>query len=519
MHYFFNLISLIFFRLKKLDNLALITLLWGVFGVVLCSQTPSFASAISSDASYLLDANSTIIPPPLDSYQDKNIGSLKAVIKNRIEAQPFNLIATLIFFLAILHTFMAPFFLSIYKKMQQNSNKKDKSGISFGSEMLHFVGEVEVVFGLWVLVLIGAFIAYFDFNHAIYYMTYKVNYTEPVFMVVIMTLAATKPICDLARMCLGLVAKIGKSTPLAWWASILTIAPLLGSLITEPAAMTVAAMLLGKEFYDHKPSSKLMYATIGLLFVNISAGGVFTNFAAPPVLMVAQKWGWTSQFMIENFGWKALLGILASNIVYFVFFYKELSKLSNKKSTLDKSAVKHNFAPWWVIAFHMIFIAWTVMMAHYPVFFVGGFLFFLGFYKATKSTQEPLALQQALLVGFFLSGLIIHGGLQGWWIEPVLSSLNEKSLMLTAIGLTSLNDNAAITYLATLIPDFSDSLKYAVVSGAITGGGLTLIANAPNPAGQSILAKYFPMERVHPLYLFFGAVIPTVIMGIMFKFL
>ena len=506
-------------------NQTIIKIIFIILGLTLVNNIAmdNNAFAMSGDGSYLLDKNSTVIPPALDSYRDKDLKSLKAVIKNRIEAQPFNLIATIIFFLAILHTFIAPFFLGISKKMQKNheAKLKTKNQVSFASEMLHFIGEVEVVFGLWVLVLLGAFIAYFDFNHGIYYMTYKVNYTEPVFMVVIMTLAATKPICDFTRMCLGLLAKLGKNTPLSWWVSILTVAPLLGSLITEPAAMTVAAMLLGKEFYTHNPSAKLKYATIGLLFVNISAGGVFTNFAAPPVLMVAQKWNWSSQFMLENFGWKAFIGIILSNLIYFICFHKELLKLGNKKASKqnNKENSKIKYAPWWVILFHIIFIAWTVMMAHYPVFFIGGFLFFLGFYKATKYHQEPLALQQALLVGFFLSGLVIHGGLQGWWIEPVLSSLNEKALMLTAIGLTSVNDNAAITYLSTLIPNFSDSLKYAVVAGAISGGGLTVIANAPNPAGQSILAKYFTMERIHPLYLLCGALIPTIIVALMFKYL
>ena len=96
-----------------------------------------------------------------------------------------------------------------------------------------------------------------------------------------------------------------------------------------------------------------------------------------------------------------------------------------------------------------------------------------------------------LLVGFFLGGLVIHGGLQGWWIAPVLASLTEVPLFLGAAGLTALNDNALITYLATLVPDLSDPLKIAVVAGAVTGGGLTVIANAPNPAGQALLNRFF----------------------------
>jgi Na+/H+ antiporter NhaD/arsenite permease-like protein len=115
-------------------------------------------------------------------------------------------------------------------------------------------------------------------------------------------------------------------------------------------------------------------------------------------------------------------------------------------------------------------------------------------------------------VAFFLAGLIIHGSVQSWWIEPVLGNLSEVPLMLSAVFLTSFNDNAAITYLSTFVKGFSDGLKYVIVAGAVTGGGLTVIANAPNPAGQSILKRYFPKglsayellkAAIFPSFLFF----------------
>ena len=100
----------------------------------------------------------------------------------------------------------------------------------------------------------------------------------------------------------------------------------------------------------------------------------------------------------------------------------------------------------------------------------------------------------------------------------MLSSLNEPSLFLGSTGLTAFNDNAAITYLATLVPGFSEGFKYAVVAGAVTGGGLTVIANAPNPAGQAILAKYFP-GGISPGGLLAGALVPTAIVGACFWWL
>ena len=67
---------------------------------------------------------------------------------------------------------------------------------------------------------------------------------------------------------------------------------------------------------------------------------------------------------------------------------------------------------------HLFFLAWTVFNAHTHSLFIGGFLFFLAFANATEHHQNPLSLKPALLVGFFPAGVVIHGGLQGWWIGP-----------------------------------------------------------------------------------------------------
>ena len=339
------------------------------------------------------------------------------------------------------------------------------------------------------------------------------------FVVVIMALASTRPIMQLAKRIMGIFASLGKHSPGAWWLSILTLAPLLGSFITEPAAMTIGAMLLAEQFYRLKPSSKLAYATIGILFVNVSVGGTITHFAAPPVLMVASPWGWTLSFMAINFGWKALLGIVISNILYFMIFkneFAQLATLSGSGVTAEKNVEQaEDPVPIWITFVHILFMGWTVLNAHYPPIFIGGFLFFLGFALATKAHQSHVSLKSPLLVGFFLAGLVTHGGMQAWWIAPVLGSLGDIPLMLTAAVLTAFNDNAAITFLSTLVPEFSISAKYAVVAGAVTGGGLTVIANAPNPAGQSILSKFFP-GGVSPAKLLLGALIPTIILGLVF---
>lgn len=140
--------------------------------------------------------------------------------------------------------------------------------------------------------------------------------------------------------------------------------------------------------------------------------------------------------------------------------------------------------PSWVTAVHMIFMGWTVFNAHYPVLFLGGFLFFLGFAKATAVCQSRIELRTPLLVGFFLGGLVIHGGLQGWWIAPVLGSLAETPLFFGATILTAFNDNALITYLSTLVPNFDDNLKIAVVEGAVTEAGSPLSPMLRTPPGR-----------------------------------
>ena len=471
-------------------------------------------------------ASATPFPTPLNAYGDadfiqqgKGIGE---ILSHRMSVDPFNLVGSLIFLCAILHTFVAgPLLAKAEHLHHEHESVMQQQGASYEEierttpmkvHLLHFLGEVEAIFGIWVIALAAAVIGFYDWGTFKHYMAHTVIYIEPVFLVVIMTLASTKPVLKLSEKILGVVAGLGGHSPAAWWLSILTIAPMLGSFITEPAAMTISALLLSHQFYDLKPTPRLAYATIGLLFVNISVGGTVTHFAAPPVLMVAESWGWTLGFMATHFGWKALLGIVISNVIYYLVFRKDLAALKPQEGRSDGD---EEGTPVWITLVHLLFMAWTVLNAHEPPLFIGGFLMFLGFAVITQRYQGESSLKAAVLVGFFLAGLVTHGGVQAWWIAPVLSSLPDLPLMIGATILTAFNDNAAITYLSTLVPGFAITAKYAVVAGAVTGGGLTVIANAPNPAGQSILQKYFP-GGVNPAKLVLSAILPTIIMGMCF---
>jgi hypothetical protein len=220
--------------------------------------------------------------------------------------------------------------------------------------------------------------------------------------------------------------------------------------------------------------------------------------------------------------------MVLATTAYFALFHRELQALARVPAVADVERPDEDAdgvgtpqllpVPAWVTAVHVLFIAWTVVNSHYPVMFLAGFLFFLGFARATAAYQARVELRAPLLVGFFLAGLVIHGGLQSWWIAPVLASLTEHKLYLGATVLTAFNDNALITYLATLVPNLDERLKLAVVEGAVTGGGLTVIANAPNPAGQALLGRFFD-GAILPVWLAAGALFPTLIAIAVFRLL
>jgi hypothetical protein len=469
-------------------------------------------------------------PLSSDSYHDESISTLSGKLIARIQQEPFNAVGTIIFFAAIIHTFLASRFQKIAHDYDVRAgaiedldpperHKRDKEWdrLLFRAQFFHFMGEIEAVFGIWLVPLVIAIIFFHGWAAMVDYVGH-VNETEALFVVIIMAMASSLPILRLAENAIARIADLGRGSPAIWWLSILTIGPLLGSLITEPAAMTISALLLRHRFYNLRPSAHLKYATLGLLFVNVSVGGTLTHFAAPPVVIVASHWNWDLLFMLQNFGWKAVTAILVSNFLFFLFFRKELMKLAVEPDA-EEPAQERRGVPWSIIFIHLLFLTWTVVNAHYPTLIIFGFLFFLAFVTATRRSQSQIALRQALLVGFFLGSLVIHGGCQEWWIIPVLKQLTEWPMMIGATILTAFNDNAAITYLASLVPDFSDSLKYAVMAGAITGGGLTVIANTPNPAGVSILSSRFGDGGISPLGLFLGALVPTLIAGTAFMLL
>lgn len=414
----------------------------------------------------------------------------------------FEIFSSVCFGLAILHTFLV-------KVFQRLSHRFERG--SAGEQISHLLGEVEIVFGFWSAIFLLGYAAMKSPATTIEYLNSR-NFTEPVFVFVIMTLCATKPILNLAT---KLISLFSKSLPFkasqSFYLSVMILGPLLGSFITEPAAMTVTAIVLLKTFFERDMSTSFKYASLGLLFVNISIGGTLTPYAAPPILMVAPVWKWDLAYMLLNFGWKgATAVVLSSSLVGFVFRH-ELSRLSLKPQDSANEKI-----PKWISIAHLLFVAAIVAASHHLSLFMGLFCFYLGIYKISFRYQSPLKLRESLLVAFFLAGLIVLGGPQAWWLSPLLSDLSTSSLYLGAMSLTAFMDNAAITYLGSLLPQLSEAERFALVAGSVVGGGLTVIANAPNPAGYGILNPSFGKDGIDPLRLFLYALPPTIVAGICF---
>jgi hypothetical protein len=441
-----------------------------------------------------------------------------------MHASPFHIATLIIFALAICHTLFANHFTSlaehISEKYKKRKDKKPSIRITFTIETLRFFGEVEIIFALWVIPLIITIYSFYDWHVAITYLNSR-SYLEPLFVVVIMCIASTRPIIKIAEFGVHAAAKLLGGSLAAWWFTLLTLGPILGSFITEVGAMTLCAFILERRFYSANPSKAFAYGTLGLLFANISVGGLFTTYAAPPILIISRHWDWDSWYVFSHFGWKAFIGIVIANSAYFLFFRKELIKLDKikKQVFLDHQLDdRKGPVPVWIAITHVLVLVWVVFNSHYPVMFIGTFLLFLGFFQATLPHQSALNIKRPLLVGLFLAGLIIHGGLQGWWIQWILGDLNEMSVVFVGMALTAFNDNAAITYLATLMPNLTEGFKYSLVATALAGGGLTVIANTPNPVGQMVLKRHFK-KGISPLFLFFGALFPTFVFLAIFLFI
>jgi hypothetical protein len=422
-------------------------------------------------------------------------------------------VAAGLFAVALVHTFSTKFFERLAHRRPAHAG------------IFHLLGEVEAVFGFWAMVLMVVFVLMAGTQPATQYLDSR-NFTEPMFVFAIMVVAGSRAVLHSAR---RLVEAVAAFVPLAggmgFYFVTLALVPLLGSFITEPAAMTLAALMLRERVFGANVSTRLKYATLGVLFVNVSIGGTLTPFAAPPVLMVAAQWNWDVWYMLAHFGWKSALAVTANALVTSLVFGKELAKLprgranGNGNGNGTGNGSEAAAIPPLMLLLHLMFLGGIVLSAHHPPVFMGLFLFFMGLATAYPRYQDRLILREGLLVAFFLAGLVVLGGQQQWWLEPLLRSMSADTAYFGATVLTAITDNAALTYLASQVDGLSEEFKRAIVAGAVTGGGLTVIANAPNPAGFAILRGQFEDESINPLGLLVAALPPTVTAILAFRLL
>ncbi len=411
-----------------------------------------------------------------------------------VPPSPVEIAAAVLFALAVAHTFSTKFF--------EHLAHVDRTHAG----LWHLLGEVEVVFGFWAMVLLVFVAAHLSPADAVGYLN-ELDFTEPAFVFVVMVIAASRPVLAFSGAVLRFVARrLPMPDAVSFYVVALSIGPLLGSFITEPAAMTLSALLLRDRYFAKDAPARFKYATLGVLFVNISIGGVLTPYAAPPVLMVAGTWGWDMAFMMKTFGWKAAIAVFvnAAAATY-------LMRATLRRLPADGTDPAADRIPPLVVAIHLGFLACVVVAAHHPVVFLAAFLFFLGFTEAYPRHQSALILREGLMVGFFLAGLVTLGTLQEWWLQPLLVGMPPSALFFGSAALTAITDNAALTYLGSLVEGTDDAFKYALVAGAVSGGGLTVIANAPNPAGFAILKGNFDEGAIGPLGLLAAALPPTLV--------
>lgn len=415
-------------------------------------------------------------------------------------------LSTVFLAVALIHSFLTPIFAKLSKKFPEGSSSE---------AFFHLLAEVEVVFGFWAFIFLTTWAAFYGVAPMMAYQQ-SLQMTEPLFVFCIMILASTRPIVTVARIFLLNVVKflarlIPADEKVIQMFVLLGIGPLLGSAITEPAAITILALLLYRMLDG--VDEKLLYGTLALLFVNISVGGGLTHFAAPPILIVAQKFGWGLKDVFTQIG-EAVICATLVNAFLFCLIFKNKIKTQIKKLEVETYAM-----PKWITITHLVFLVLIVATAHYEKVFMGLFLIFIGLTTVTKKYQDGLKFKEAFLVAFFLAGLIVFGSLQKWWLTPILQAMTDKTLYFVATGLTAITDNAALTYLGSQVEGLSETSKWALVSGALTGGGLTILANAPNPAGFAILSEKFPGQSLNALKLLVAAILPTTVAIIFFMLL
>lgn len=476
----------------------------------LCLILAAMAKAIVLEAQEAI----TSLPWIMDDEQLLPVHRYDEGIKENFE-NPFaaeakgstqSLFATVLLGTGFIHSLLLRNLFSSAHSSKKEGHPSKQLPTTFTKQVLHFFNEIKAIFGIWIIPLLASATFLYDWEASMNFLNTR-NYTEALFIAVIMTIASSNPIMNIIESLIRKIASLCGGSTGAWWVALLTVGPILGSIITEAGAMIVTSLLLAKQFYSRRISQKLAYATLGLLFTHISLGAILTNFCLPVSWINTD---WEAIFTLALFGGKSILAIVTSTFCYYLYFRKEFAKLEKEKSKpLEKIQI-----PWWVTAMHILFLSGAIVSIYFPLIFITISFLFLLFHEATREYQTCLKLRPPMLVGFFFSGLVIHGGLQEWWITPLIERIDALVIACASFMFGSFMDGTTLTYIATLLPSLSDATKYSVIVGTLAVGGLSMIGNAPTQCNKEINPHF--AEGISPKKLFLAALFPMFVTASIF---
>ncbi len=352
----------------------------------------------------------------------------------------------------------------------------------------HYLSETELAFPFWGIIFLATvplfsvlgWIDGSDSRNQFMELAGHLDFSEPALLFVILLVTNTPLVMRFASRAIDGVADLvmqmaSASRGEASYITSMIVGPLMGSLITEPAAMTVTALFLRDRFFNRRVSRRFKFMSFANLLVNVSIGGALTNFAAPPILMVRDAWGWSSNFVFFHFGLNAALAIVVNTGLCWFFLRGELRAVQGfpKESLNDANGL--------ILKKDSASTTRTSQAAEQrAVRSLGSRLFYL---------VNQFEFRSSLYVALFLAGVVVLGHQQAWWLRELVEGKSPFSLFLGSTVLTSVTDNAALTYLSTQIESLTPLMRHAVVAGSIAGGGISVVANAPNPIGFSILRE------------------------------
>ncbi|AAP05554.1 putative Na+/H+ antiporter [Chlamydia caviae] len=425
--------------------------------------------------------------------------------------------AALLFFFSILHTFLTPWLfgrcqLYQHKKMVFPERWKKYLWLS---EFYRLISRVELVFVLWAAPLFLWFLYSEGYRVTMSYFNSR-NYVFSLFIVIMLILLESRPIVYFSECIFSNIAKIGRQSPRCWWWTLMIAAPLSGALLKETGAMIIAATLLVRNFYKFSPSPRFAYATMGLLFSNISIGGLTSALSSRALFIILPSVKWNNSFILKYFCWKSIIAILLSTTIYYLIFRKEFN---NFPKVVINPSMMNERVPKWIIFVHIILVGSVILARSVPLLMAAIFLFYLGFQKFTIFYQHSINISKVCFVGLFYAGLVIFGELQEWWVLELMHRMSDFGYIITSYTLSIFLDNALVNYLVHNLPVATDCFLYLVIAGCMSAGGLTIVSNMPNIVGYLILRPSFPSSSLSLGWLFLFALGPSIISLMTFWFL